>query len=248
MNKKILSYYENKIDRILKYLEVTDVRKSLEEYKQKTLRETAKLTSEEWKEHNLAFINDFYATGIEVLKKNEIEINRAINQVLDFYKNLNRNVIVESITAQLKDSIKKWKLNDNYSDFNGLFFEFDDDLDYSGIAFKEDKFNIILDEKQSVEFEDGSYASDYAISFQLKDILTIPNREAFEDFAWEFEYELEIFLGINELFESFVAVCLHKSLLNTSIIQLLESKGFLRGGIIYFNQHDHGEKTVFINE
>lgn len=247
MNQQILEYYENKFESIISYLNTADVRKSLEDLRTEILNDTSSLKVQEDIEHNLEFINEFYENGIEVLNEQENIINETVKGVVEYITNLNKDAIINSIISQLEGSIKKWTLNENYTSFNGLFFYFSDGPYYSGIAYRDEKFEVILDDKKSLDFDDGNQASDYSIDFQLAEAMQIPGIDEYEEFAWEFEYELEIFIKIKELKECLVAICLHEALKHFKITQLLALKGFQNNGVVYLNEHEMRAQTVYVN-
>ena len=129
-------------------------------------------------------------------------------------KNLNLNDITESI----KEQIETFKLKDEYNSFNGLLFEYDSSPRFSGIAFKEPQFEVILNNPKYLKLEDGGYACDSSIDFELEELFEPVLCEEFEETAWAFEFELEIFLKIKETAYSIVALCLHNALKSEDIL------------------------------
>ena len=248
MNPKILEYYKEIIDKDIQYLKNSTIRTSLESYKEQLEKETAKIENEHDRNHNLNFLKSFYNESISVLEENESDKNEIIKNAILELEKIKSETFVESICEQLLNSIEKFKLKEEYESFNGLFFEFDSSPSFSGIAFKEPKFEIILHEPKYIEFEDGSYACDYSLDFELEELFKKIIGEEFEKIAWQFEFELDIFQRIKNTVYNIVAINLHEAIHSQTINKKLNELGFEKNGIVYLNEHDMEVKSVYVNE
>ena len=93
MNNKILKEYQVIINENLDYLRNNSIRSSLESYRNLTLGNTAKLKSQEDKDHNLQFIHSFYKECTSTLDKDENRMNDVISQVITKFKSsVTRNI------------------------------------------------------------------------------------------------------------------------------------------------------------
>ena len=248
MNSKILDHYHRLIEEDLKYLENSTIRTSLENYKINLEEETAKLESESDRSQNNYFLKSFYSESISALNENEAEKNECISGIVSKLKSLNLTPFSKTIINQICESLQNFKLNKEYKTFNGLFFEFDSSPNFSGIAFKEPKFEVILESPKYIDFEDGSYACDYSIDFEVEELFRNILSEEFEEIAWEFEFELDIFQKIKDTAYNIVAINLHKALNSIELITKLNDLGFEKEGVVYLNEHDMEVKTVYVNE
>jgi len=248
MNSEISKHYRELIETNFKYLEKATIKSSLEEYKAELLNETAKIDSEKDRNHNLAVLKSFYNESLDALKESGEEMNNIMNSVFQNLKDLNFKDITKSIKEQIISSISTFKLKEEYNSFNGLFFEYSFSPSFSGMAFKERNFEVIIESPKYIEFEDGSYASDNSIDFELEDIFEEILGGEFEETAWVFEFELEIFLKVKETAYSIVALCLHDALKSEDVLYKLEKVGFEHHGVVYLNEHDMEVKSVFVNE
>lgn len=248
MNSKILEYYQNVIKRNIEYLNNTSIRSSLEDYKAMVLADTSGLKSEWDINNNLSFINSFYSQSITILEEHEKEMNICINKIIKNLMSIDSDILTQSIHKQIISSLKNFKLKTEFEIFEGLLFEYDSSPSFSGTPIKEQNLEVILENSKYLELDDGSHASDHAIEFELEELLKPILNEEFEETAWVFEFELDIFLKIKETTYSQVAISLNKSLNSTDIKNTLNEKGFSNNGIAYLNEHDLEEKTVFINK
>ena len=248
MNSKILEHYKEIVDRDIQYLENSTIRKSLESYKEELEKDTAKLTDENDRNHNLSFLNSFYSESISALEEKEKEMNDTISNIILQLKEIKSKSFSDLISNQLIESMEKFVLKSEYRSFNGLLFEFDSSPSFSGIAFKEPNFEIILEEPRYIDFNDGSYACEFSIDFELEELFENVLSEEFEEIAWEFEFELDIFQKIKDTAYHIVAINLHEALKTKEIKLKLEKLGFEKNGVIYLNEHDMEVKSVFVNE
>jgi hypothetical protein len=247
MNSIILKHYQDLIQSNLKYLEKATIKSSLDDYRDNLLRETAKLHSESDRNENKNFLDSFYNTSIDTLEESGKEMNMVMKIVVNNLTHLNLKDITESIQVQLLSAFENFNLKDEYHSFNGLLFEYDSSPSFSGMAFKEPQFEIILDNPKHVEFIDGSYASDNSIDFELEEFFEPVLGEPFEETAWAFEFELDLFLKVKETAYSIVSLCLHEALKSEGIKNKLNECGFESNGVVYLNEHDMELKTVFVN-
>lgn len=248
MNSEIARHYRDVIETNFKYFERATIKSSLEEYKAELLKETAKIESEKDRNHNLGFLKSFYNESLEALQESGEEMDIIMNSVFQNLKGLNFIDITKSIKKQIISSISTFKLKEEYTSFNGLFFEYNSSPNFSGIAFKERNFEVIIDNPKYIEFEDGSYASDSSIDFELEEIFEEILGGEFEETAWVFEFELEIFLKVKETAYAIVASCLHDAIKSEDVIKPLKKCGFEQNGVVYFNEHDMEVKSIFVNE
>lgn len=248
MNAKILEHYKEIIAEDIQYLKNSSIRSSLESYKEHFEKETAKIESKDDRNHNLNYLKSFYIESISALEENESEKNEIIKNAILGLEKIKNESFVKSICEQLINSIEKFKLKQEYESFNGLFFELDSSPSFTGIAFKEPKFEIILHESKYIEFEDGSYACDYSLEFELEEVFEKIIGEEFEEIAWQFEYELDIFKRIKNTAYNIVAINLHKAIHSKNINEKLNALGFEKNGVVYFNEHDMEVKSVYVNE
>lgn len=248
MNSKIEAYYQNVIEKDLHYLENSTIRKSLESYKKETERETAQLKNESDRIHNTEFLNSFYTDCISELEGEEEMMNEVIKNIILSLTHLKSTSFSDKIAEQIMENLENFELKQAYSSFNGLFFEYDTSPSFSGFAFKESKFEVILENPTYVDFEDGTYASDHSIEFELEELLEEILSEEFEEIAWQFEFELDIFQKIKDTAYHLVAINLHEALKTKELSERLNELGFEKGGVVYLNEHDMEVKSVFVNE
>lgn len=248
MNSEISKHYRDLIETNFKYFEKATIKSSVEEYKAELLKETAKIESEKDRNHNLGILKSFYNESLEALKESGEEMDYIMNSVFQNLKGLNFKDITKSIKEQIISSISTFTLKEEYNSFNGLFFEYSSSPSFSGIAFKERNFEVLLESPKYIKFEDGSYASDNSIDFELEDIFEDILGGEFEETAWVFEFELEIFLKVKETAYSIVALCLHDALKSEDVINKLKKCGFEQNGVVYLNEHDMENKSVYVNE
>ncbi|WP_109434741.1 hypothetical protein [Aquimarina sp. AU119] len=248
MNSKILEHYRELIRTNLEYLKSATIKSSIEEYKTNLIEETAKLELESHRTHNQNFINSFYSESIATLKEGGDEMNSCIHTAIKNLNTIDLKQITESIKEQIESSLTSFELKEEYKSFNGLLFEYNSNLSFSGIAFKEPKFEINLEKPKYLEFQDGSYASDHPIDFELEEALGSILSEEFDEIAWAFDFELDIFLKTQETVYSIAALALHAVLDSEDIKNTLKQKGFENNGVVYLYEHDNEEKPVFVNE
>jgi len=248
MNSKISNHFQELIQANLKYLENTTIKSSLDKYKENVLRDNTHLDSEIDRSHNLYVMNSFYNESMDALKEDGEKMNGVLKSVVQNLKNIDKGLITESIKAQIMSSIEDFELKEEYSSFNWLLFGYDGIPRFSGMAFKEPQSEIILDDSNYQEFENGDYACDRTIDIELEELLEPVLGEDFEETAWAFEFELKIFLKVKETAYSIVALCLHDALKSADILNKLKDRGFEKNGVVYFGEHDMPVKTVFVNE
>ena len=248
MNARILSHYQQRIKDNLEYLDNATIRTSLEHFKSNLERETSLLNSASDRKHNLEFLANFYDESLSLLEESEDEMNETISNVIGDLKSLATDSFSDSIVEQIQTSLQNFQLKDGYESFNGLMFEYDTGFNFSGIAFKEPKFEVILENPKYIEFEDGSYACDFPVDFELEEDFEEILSEEFEEIAWEFEYELEIFQKIKETAYAIVAINLHEAMQSDVLKVALDGLGFEKMGVVYLNEHDMEVKSVYVNE
>lgn len=248
MNSEILKYYQDAVAEDMAYLNEVTVRASLESYKEDLERETAKLEDESWRIMNTSFLNSFYPECISVIEENEAELNSKMSTFILELKKIANTSMVEPICEQLGHSMEDFALRADYESFNGLFFEYGSSPSFAGFAFKEPEFEVILQEPKYIKFEDGGYAADDSIDFELKELFENIIGEEFEEIAWKFEFELDIFKRMQNAVTNIVALNLHKALQSPHIKQKLNEIGFEKNGVVYINEHDMEPKSVFVNE
>ncbi len=248
MNTEIEQILKRKIRESVEYIESNDIRSSLEEYRTQILEETSKLTNERFRTMNLSFINEYYPESLKKIQANERIYNSTISDTLKYFKSLNKTEIIQEITKQVLESLQTFRLNSEYSEFGGLFFEFDSDPFFTGIAFPAQDFEIVINEPKYISFENGNYASDYPIEFNMQNYIGILFDSDFDKIAGEFENELNIFKKIKRMYINYIGLCLQESLKKPEVIMKLSKKGFKTQGVVYLNEHDCEVQTVYVNE
>ncbi|MEZ4951683.1 MAG: hypothetical protein R2784_20180 [Saprospiraceae bacterium] len=152
MNSKILNHYKKLVEENLLYLKDSTIRKSIELYIKELIDDTAQVEEEWAKNHNNNVLKSLHNESLSILERSENKMDKTISKIIVELNQLKSRSFSASIAEQILESLKKFKLKEEYKSFNGLFFEFDADPRFSGIAFKEPNFEVVLEEPKYQKF------------------------------------------------------------------------------------------------